>query len=272
MIGTHRNRTPSFGRSRPETPREVADGVVRFGDGHVNWYAVVDRGALTIVDAGLPAHWDLLSRWLSSAGYRWEQIEAVVLTHGHPDHLGVAERLRQHAGARVHVHDADRALTAGQGPRRPPPRIVRNLWRPRYLAVFAAWARAGLLRVPPVAFVETVADGETLDLPGRLRVVHTPGHTAGSVSLHAPDRAALFTGDALCTLDPFSGLSGMGVPPEGLNADTSQALASLDTLEGLPDGVLLPGHGAPWRGSMAEAVTQARRTGPNWAAQPGRRC
>jgi glyoxylase-like metal-dependent hydrolase (beta-lactamase superfamily II) len=94
-------------------------------------------------------------------------------------------------------------------------------------------------------------------------VVFTPGHTYGQCALHLPDRDVLLTGDALVTLDPYTGRRGPQIIAGAATADSAQALVSLDRLVAYDSGAttLLPGHGDPWTGGVAAAVEQARRTG-----------
>ncbi|GAA2702296.1 MBL fold metallo-hydrolase [Nonomuraea recticatena] len=242
----------------------MAPGIHCFGDSHVNWYVLEDKGALTVIDGGMQGHWSQLLDWLARRTLSMDAIEAVVLTHGHADHLGIVERLRRETDALVHVHEADQRLSRGAGLRRPPRRIIRNLWRPHNLAVNAAWMRDGLLRVPPVLQASTFSDGEVLDVPGKLRVVHTPGHSPGSSTLVARDGTVALTGDALVTLDVVTGRTGVGIMPGKLNDDPDQALASLRNLEGLDAQIVLPGHGQPWPDGLADALKRARRAGIDW--------
>ncbi|WP_158578743.1 MBL fold metallo-hydrolase [Spongiactinospora rosea] len=247
------------------TGREVAPGIHRFGDSHVNWYVLEDKGALTVIDGGMPAHWSQLLDWLARRALSLDAVKAVVLTHGHADHLGIVERLRRETAALVHVHEADRPLSRGFGLRRPPRRIVRNLWRPHNLALFVAWARDGVLRVPPVLHASTFGHGEVLDVPGGLRVVHTPGHSAGSSTLITRDETVALTGDALVTLDVVTGRTGTGIMPGKLNDDPAQALASLDNLRGVEAQIVLPGHGRPWLDGLPEALNRAHKAGIDWS-------
>jgi glyoxylase-like metal-dependent hydrolase (beta-lactamase superfamily II) len=121
--------------------------------------------------------------------------------------------------------------------------------------------RGGGLRMEPVAEVVEVADGSTLDVPGQPRVVHLPGHTLGSVGYVLEEREAFFSGDALVTLNLLTGRVGPQLLPRGFTEDSRQALASLERVAPLPATTLLPGHGAPWQGSMAEAAARARAVG-----------
>lgn len=75
------------------------------------------------------------------------------------------------------------------------------------------------------------------------------------------NRRVLLTGDVLATRNALTGRVGPQIMPSGLNEDTEQAFASLDTLRGISADLLLPGHGEPWTGGVAEAVTRAKTAG-----------
>ena len=69
--------------------------ILRVPHCHVNWYLLGDADGVTIVDAGLPRHWDLLPKALARMGRGLGDVRALVLTHGHYDHVGFAERARR---------------------------------------------------------------------------------------------------------------------------------------------------------------------------------
>jgi glyoxylase-like metal-dependent hydrolase (beta-lactamase superfamily II) len=108
---------------------------------------------------------------------------------------------------------------------------------------------------------ETFEDAAVLDVPGRPRVIHTPGHTPGHCALLFEQRGALFAGDALCTWNPVTGQLGPQRFPSALNVNNAQALESLDRIEGLEAQVVLPGHGEPYREEPRGAVAAARAAG-----------
>lgn len=225
----------------------------RLGTTYVGWYALEEAHAFTFIDTGLPGYWNQIVSFLGSRGAAVSAVKAVVLTHHHVDHKGNAERLRTEAGAQVLVHQAD---VAGATARAAPPRWP--LWNPRLLHYFLHSVRYGAIRTLPVVEATSFADGEVLDVPGRPRVIHTPGHTAGSAAMSLEASRVLVVGDALATIDLVSGDSGPRLLPSFTNDDPELALASLRTIEALQAEWVLPGHGPPWAGTPREAVALAR--------------
>lgn len=234
----------------------IAPSVHRIGDNPmVNAYLVEDAGAVTVIDAGLPGHWDDVPRELAAMGRRIEDVQALVLTHGHSDHLGFAERLRSERDIRALIHDLDASVALGTGRGSAMPMGPIRLGA--LLGFLWFGLRHGGLRTPPRLHVaSTFADGETLDVPGAPRVVHLPGHTPGSAAFHVPGADALFIGDAMATYRVSDGARGPRIPP--FTADRAQALTSLDRLDGLEARWVLPGHGEPWTDGVAAAVQRAR--------------
>ena len=233
---------------------KIADGIHRLGDGLINSYLVGEGSQVTIIDAGVPGYWSDLPAELAAMGRTLDDVRAIVLTHGHSDHIGFAERARRERGVPVQVHELDAALARGEVPN-PSPGVgpVRPLPLIRFL-LFSMMK--GALRTPHLAEVVTYGDGATLDVPGAPRVILLPGHTPGNAALHVPSLDALFMGDAIATVAVTNGATGPMVAP--FTADPEQAVASLSRLEGLEARWVLPGHGLPWTGGVAEAVRIVR--------------
>jgi glyoxylase-like metal-dependent hydrolase (beta-lactamase superfamily II) len=241
---------------------DVAPGIHRIEDAYTNWYLIDDGGRLTIVDAGVPTSWQSLHEALSELGRRPDDIEAVVLTHAHFDHVGFAERARKELGVPVYVHENDVPLT------RHPWRYDFERLPLRYLAteVKALPIVASLMRnrawlAPPIAEVQRFEDG-TLPVPGSPRVLFTPGHTLGHCSLHLPDRDTVIAGDAFVMLDPYTARRGPCIVAGAATADSARDLATLDAIAATGVTTVLTGHGEPWRGGAAAAVELARAAGP----------
>lgn len=239
---------------------EVRQGIHRLTRGVVNFYLIEDGGRLTLVDAGAGGDWDVFSAGLSPIGRTVGDLEAVLVTHAHSDHTGFAERARV-GGATVWIHEADAAAAGGAKTEKNEGGFGRYLLRGEFYRTATHLLRHGGGRIVPILELSTFGDGEHVDVPGKPRVVHVPGHTPGMSAVLLEERRALLTGDALVTRNPLTGRLGPQIMPSGLNRDSQQALASLDALSGTPADLLLPGHGDPWEGEIAEAVRTARRQG-----------
>ena len=243
---------------------QLAPSLHRIGADFVNCYLVEEAGEVTVVDAGVPGLYRDLMNELAAMGRSIDDVRAVVLTHGHSDHIGFAERIRHDHGVPVRVHELDAALARGEVANPSAGMGERKLGS---LLRFLVWgARRGALRLKTIAEVETFGSEATLDVPGALRVIHVPGHTPGNAALHAPAIGALFAGDTLSTMSVTTGRIGPQVA--AFSADPAAALASLARLERIEAEWLLPGHGAPWTDGVAAAVAAARTVGIGHLAQP----
>src|SRR5215203_256052 len=247
----------------PKIERGAAPDIHRIEDASVNWYLVEAESGLTIVDAGVPRSWDSLQRVLRQIGRDASEIRALVLTHAHFDHIGFAERARTELGVPVHLHENDAPLA------RKPLQYTHERARSRYLLGkpkglphVLGFLAARAFWPAPLKEVQPLLAGE-LDVPGSPRVLPTPGHTVGHCALHFPDRDAVIAGDAIVTLDPYTGATGPRIVAGAATADSGWALRSLDAIAEVDVGSVLTGHGEPWRGGTAEAVSQARAVGPS---------
>lgn len=238
---------------------EVAPGIRRVGPGLANVYLVEEAGAVTIVDAGMPGYWKALPGELVAMGRTLEDVKAVVLTHAHSDHIGFAERIRTERGVEIRVHELDELRARGQVPG---PKGLGD-FKLLPLLGFMLFALRNGLRSPPILVVSTFGDGTTLDVPGAPRVIHVPGHTAGSAALHFRERDAICVGDAFVTRNVITGATGPQLFPN-FNSDNEQAFASLARLESLDARLVLAGHGDAWDRGLAEAVRVAR---DDWTAR-----
>lgn len=242
---------------------EVTRGVHLVQHANVNCWLIEGDDGLTLVDAGLPGLWRPLGEAIRALGHRPEDIRALVLTHAHFDHVGVAKRLVERLALPVHAHAEE--ATLARHPYRyahENPRALYPIRHPRAFPVLASMLWAGAARVRGVTPTVRIRPGEALDVPGRPIALFTPGHTFGHVALHLPDRGAVITGDALVTLDPYTGRTGPRIVAGAATADSQMALESLDVLAETGAALVLPGHGEPWAAGVERAVSLAREHGP----------
>ncbi|WP_436535897.1 MBL fold metallo-hydrolase [Actinoplanes sp. HUAS TT8] len=241
--------------------------VQRLGDDFVSFYLVDHPDGLVLVDAGLPGHLPQVREHLARSGRSLRDIRAVLLTHGHPDHTGLAAALHD-AGADIWIHRLDAPILA-DGPRsalrhaKPERSMLPYLLRrPAAIGAPLHLARNGGFTAAPVRDGRTFEGDQRLDeVPGRPHAISLTGHTPGSAAYHFPDLDVLFTGDALVTHDGLTGHTGPTVVCRGFTHDSAAALASLDRLARVPASRLLPGHGEPFEGGPQAAVDRARRAG-----------
>jgi glyoxylase-like metal-dependent hydrolase (beta-lactamase superfamily II) len=229
---------------------QLAPGLHRLGDGLVNVYLVAEGGEVTIIDAGMPGYWGDLPAELAAMGRSLDDVRALVLTHGHSDHIGFAERARRDRHWPVSVHELDAALARGEAPN--PAKGGGPMKIGALLSFLWFGVRHGALRTPNPKEVATFGDGATLDVPGAPRVILVPGHTPGSAALHVPSHDALFVGDALATRAVTTGATGPMIAP--FTADADEARRSLARLRDIEAHWLLPGHGQAWTDGVAAAI------------------
>jgi glyoxylase-like metal-dependent hydrolase (beta-lactamase superfamily II) len=235
---------------------EVAEGVHRLGSRWANFYLVVEGDEGLLVDAGYPGYFRQLQRATQALGVGLQAIRAAIITHHHVDHAGTAEAVRSQAGASVLVGAGDAAIVRGEHPSHPPQGFWREGWRASMIAYLLHSGRMGGARYRPVSAVEVLDDDGRLDLPGRPRIIPTPGHTAGHRSVWLEDRGVLFTGDAMVNFDYANGERGLKL--HRFNEDRERAMASIRHLEGIGAEVVLFGHGDPWRGGVGRALDIVR--------------
>lgn len=201
-----------------------------------NVYLVADGGEGALIDSGFGDEGSVRARLEYLGQHPEVRLRYIILTHYHFDHASGAHQIRQATGAKVVLHPLEEGfLRDWQGEALQDVEVHLNQ---RSLAErMRLFRQQAAEAVPDIA----VGHGDTLRVGGMaLEIVHTPGHTMGSICVYVPQERALFTGDTALGLGTVVVLT----PPYG---DMALYLSSLERLKGYESDLMLPGHGPPVR-------------------------
>lgn len=204
-------------------------------------YLLLEQDGPVVIDAATPGRAKNVWRHLALLGYQPEQVNGIWLTHGDIDHMGSIAALKARSGAQVVVHRADAPLVDGTADRQ----LGRQPLSGVYQRLFNMAVRR-LFRYRPAEVDRIVEDGDML---GEWQVVHTPGHTAGSMSFYQAERKIIVVGDALNYKR-----GRLGAPPPMFTPDMALAHASIRKIAELDFDVCCFGHGPPLMENAAQRV------------------
>ena len=216
---------------------EIVPGIHQVDGVNGNCFIIV-RDELTIIDTGMPKNSTKIVKYIQDILKRKPtDIETIVLTHFHIDHVGDAGDLKKLSGAKVAIHEADADYVAGK---KTPPvpgggmGIIVKVLMPLFF------------RSKPVEPDIQINDGDTI---AGLTAIHTPGHTPGSICLFDPASKILFVGDLL----RFTG-NKIDIGP--LPLDSGEVQQSIDKIAALDFDIMLSGHGVPLRPDASVKVRE----------------
>lgn len=174
--------TPTIHALRHPFKIPVAPGIAI--DRFVYSYLIVGE-TVTLIDTGVAGSETAIFAYIRSIGRNPNEISLIILTHSHPDHIGAAKAIREATGCSIMAHPAERAWIED----------VDRQNRERPVPGFSTLVGG------PVSLDHELAEGDVIDPDGtekyEIRVLHTPGHSPGSISLFLEAEGALFCGDAL---------------------------------------------------------------------------
>jgi glyoxylase-like metal-dependent hydrolase (beta-lactamase superfamily II) len=217
---------------------EVIPGVYQFMFAGVN-VALIAEEELTLIDTGVPGSLTGILNLIRRLGRSVEEINTVIITHNHFDHIGGLPELRKLTDVKVFAHEA--ALVGPQA-EEPYPDGIRRLLRVPFLSPI----RRRFVLESGDSDVQ-LAGGEMLKPLGGLQVIHTPGHTPCSICLYSFEHKLLFVGDAMQRRRKK-----LQFPAKMVSTNLTQAVESVSKLSELDFEVLILGHGQP--------VTRGART------------
>ncbi len=210
-------------------------------------FLLVDR-ALTLVDTGFKGRSVHILKEMARLGYSPADVANIIITHHHADHTGSLAALKDVTRAKVFMHPADAPYVDG---RLPQPGPARPEWLGETLApLHSLWATT------PVAVDKLVRDGEEFPILGGLRILHTPGHTPGSVSLFLPKKGLVIVGDVL------SNTYGLSLPSRAFTVDLVQETKSIERVASLEFEIICFGHGLPIARKARQAIGDFASTLP----------
>jgi len=219
-----------------------------------NIYLITENG-LTLVDCGFPMDLPAINLGLRALGAKPCDVGLVIATHYHGDHTGTAAGLRRRYDIHVAMHEDDAPYASGATPQETTEVAFLTL-----LFYTALWPFFRYRHFQPNRFLE---EGDVIDLLGGLKVLHTPGHSKGSICLYGEQRGILFSGDLVRN---ESGI--LEGPPPHYTPDQTAACRSLLRVSHLDFDVLLPGHGRVILSGAGERFRAHMEDGKIWPMGP----
>lgn len=211
-------------------------------------YLIDDPGGLTIIDAGLELAADRIVKQLEGMGRRPSDVKRILITHGHPDHIGGLQALQAKTGARVFASAQDQPTIEGRQPVPTP--------SPENLSGLARYLRPSQPKIKGTPVTDVIGEGDVLPILGGLHVLFTPGHSHGHLSFWQPEKRILFCGDVMMRLP------NLRRPFAMVTIDMAQNQRSLLRLVDLYPSVICFGHGRPMtEDTAAQLQAYGRKVG-----------
>jgi glyoxylase-like metal-dependent hydrolase (beta-lactamase superfamily II) len=180
---------------------------------------LIIEDTLTLVDTGYRGSAPQILEYIKNIGHSPEELSLIILTHNHIDHVGGLAELKKMTGAKAAIHKSDIAIRKSQ-------------------------PSAG-----PEYIDYPLEGGAFFDIFGGIEVIHTPGHTPGSICLYSAKNKFLIAGDALRKRREV-----IQLPFRVADSNMSQAVESVRKISGLDFNTLCFGHGLPVSGNIKSKI------------------
>lgn len=190
----------------------------------------------TLIDTGTPGKQENILNYLQNVlKGKLEDIKTIVLTHHHMDHTGSLYELKKITNADVAAYKDDVDIISGEKPSSDP---IYMRFVSRLMATFTSYK-----------FIKPDIGLQENDMVDNYRVIHTPGHTPGSIALYNSDNGVIFVGDTLT----YNG-NKVGGPPSFLINDREALKKSVKKISDFNPRIMLSGHGKPLIEDTSEMI------------------
>ncbi len=217
---------------------EILQGIHQVDGVNANSYLVFEEdGSLTLIDTGMSKDGKKILNYIqTNLSKKPSDLKTIIITHSHVDHIRGAYSVKKSTGAKVVIHTLDADYLSGDKKMPLPKGGVGFLFR--ILSPF--------FKSTPVKAEQKVNEGDKI---GRLVIVHTPGHTPGSISVYDPQNRLIFVGDTIrYSKGKIEG------PPKQFTPDMAEANKSITKISKFDFEILLGGHGDPLKQNGAQKV------------------
>ncbi len=212
---------------------KIVEGIHQVDGVNANAYLVEDGEKLILIDTGIPRNHKKITKYIEGLGRKPTDVSTIVLTHFHIDHAGSAKKMKELTNAKVAVHELDADYVAGK---KAPPKPKNLMFK----------ALSSVFKAAPVEVDLLLKDNDKV---GSLIVIHTPGHSEGSISLLDAERKVMFVGEAI----RFMKGKIMG-SPEQFTLDMGKEKDSIRRISTFDFDILLSGHGQPLMPNASQKV------------------
>jgi glyoxylase-like metal-dependent hydrolase (beta-lactamase superfamily II) len=216
---------------------EIQPGLFQVTHRGTNIYVIVED-RITLVDTGLRESAQVVLDFIGNLGRSPSDIECVILTHNHIDHMGGLAKIMENSKAKVAVHRLD------IGEREHPPALDSRFREA------VERLKNSFFSVMPKDVDYVLEGGETFGCLGGLEVIHTPGHTAGSISLYAPKHKLIMTGDMI-----RKHRKTLMMPPRMVSYNLDVNLESIKKIAEYDISTICFGHGLPLTDDVKTKIT-----------------